>query len=96
MPRLHTFLSSLIVSIILLLSFPYDNPLQVFHFALDDLFDAPVISLRGTSSMLRFGQKSEDEFFVGFGAASKGVVITNLSKYEPLVMLKHYPAPEAQ
>ncbi|MBR6934552.1 MAG: hypothetical protein IKH41_03615 [Clostridia bacterium] len=49
-----------------------------------------------TPSMLRFGQKSEDEFFVGFGAASKGVVITNLSKYEPLVMLKHYPAPEAQ
>lgn len=49
-----------------------------------------------TATMLRFGQKSEDEFFVSYKAASKGVEITNLSKHEPLVMLKHYPAPEAQ
>ena len=49
-----------------------------------------------TATMLRFGQKSEDEFFVSRPAAEKGVEITNTSKYEPLVLLKHYPAPEAQ
>jgi len=49
-----------------------------------------------TATMLRFGQKSEDEFFVSYAAAAKGVVITNTSKYEPLVILKHYPALEAQ
>lgn len=49
-----------------------------------------------TATMLRFGQKSEDEFFVSYGAATKGVTITNLSSTEPLVMLKHYPAPEQQ
>ena len=48
------------------------------------------------ATMLRFGQKSEDEFFVSCPAAKKGVTITNTSKYEPLVLLKHYPAPEAQ
>lgn len=44
-----------------------------------------------TPSMLRFGQLSEDEFFVSYDAASKGVRIKNESKFEPLVMLKHYP-----
>ena len=47
-------------------------------------------------TMLRFGQKSEDEFFVSYPAAKKGVTLTNMSKYEPLVLLKHYPAPEMQ
>lgn len=42
------------------------------------------------AGMLRFGQLSEDEYFVGIEAAEKGVVITNHSKYEPLVMLKHF------
>lgn len=45
-----------------------------------------------TATMLRFGQKSEDEFFVSYKAAKRGVKITNLSSYEPLVILKHYPA----
>lgn len=43
------------------------------------------------ASMLRFGQFSEDEFFISGDAAEKGVVIKNLSAYEPLVMLKHSP-----
>ncbi|MHB1460085.1 MAG: hypothetical protein ACYC1M_02215 [Armatimonadota bacterium] len=40
--------------------------------------------------MLRYGQLSDDEFFVGEPAAKEGVVITNRSKSEPLVMLKHF------
>jgi len=40
--------------------------------------------------------KSEDEFFVGYDAAANGVLLENHSQYEPLVLLKHYPAPEAQ
>ncbi len=43
------------------------------------------------STMLRFGQMSEDEFFVSHNAAKQGIKITNESGYEPLVMLKHYP-----
>lgn len=43
------------------------------------------------ATMLRYGQLSEDEFFVSYDAASKGVRIKNESMYEPLVMLKHYP-----
>ena len=42
-------------------------------------------------SMLRFGQLSEDEYFVSSGAAAKGVEIENRSAYEPLVILKHFP-----
>lgn len=49
-----------------------------------------------TATCLRFGQKSEDEFFVSYSAATEGVLVTNLSRYEPLVILKHYPALEAQ
>lgn len=40
--------------------------------------------------MLRFGQLSADEFFVSEAAAGDGVVIANLSKCEPLVILKHF------
>ena len=40
--------------------------------------------------MLRYGQMSADEFFVSEKAAKEGVVITNHSKVEPLVMLKHF------
>ena len=45
-----------------------------------------------TATMLRFGQKSEDEFFVSAKAAKAGVRFVNLSKTEPLVILKHYPS----
>ena len=43
-------------------------------------------------TMLRFGQLSEDEFFVSYDAASKGIVIENQNQSEPLVMLKHFPS----
>ncbi len=41
-------------------------------------------------TMIRFGQMTEDEFFVTFKAAQAGVTITNLSETEPLVILKHF------
>ena len=44
-----------------------------------------------TATMLRFGGKSQDEFFVSAPAAAKGVTITNNSSCEPLVLLKHFP-----
>ncbi len=40
--------------------------------------------------MIRYGQMTEDEFFVTADAARAGVSITNLSSTEPLVMLKHF------
>lgn len=43
-----------------------------------------------TAGMLRFGQLSADEFFVGETAATAGVKITNHSICEPLVILKHF------
>ena len=48
------------------------------------------------ATMLRFGQKSEDEFFVSAKAAKAGVRIRNCSKTDPLVILKHYPAIDTQ
>lgn len=45
-----------------------------------------------TAGMLRFGQTSEDEFFVSCEAAQAGVVIENHSSSEPLVLLKHFPS----
>lgn len=41
-------------------------------------------------NMIRFGEMTEDEFFVTYDAATNGVVITNLSSSEPLVILKHF------
>jgi hypothetical protein len=41
-------------------------------------------------ALIRFGEMTEDEFFVTQGAASEGVTITNSSATEPLVMLKHF------
>jgi len=40
--------------------------------------------------MLRFGQMSADEHFVSEAAAKRGVKITNNSRYEPMVILKHF------
>jgi hypothetical protein len=40
--------------------------------------------------MLRFGQQSADEFFVSESAANNGIVITNDSPEEPLVLLKSF------
>jgi hypothetical protein len=43
-----------------------------------------------TPSLIRYGQLTNDEFFVSEAAAIDGVVITNLSKTDPIVMLKHF------
>ncbi len=43
-----------------------------------------------TPTLMRYGQPSNDEFFVTHEAACNGVTITNTSKLEPLVMLKHF------
>lgn len=41
-------------------------------------------------ALIRFGQLTSDEFFVSEAAAKAGVVISNPSKTDPLVMLKHF------
>ncbi len=41
-------------------------------------------------TLIRYGDLTADEFFVSKSRAVAGVTITNLSKYEPLVMLKHF------
>ena len=44
-----------------------------------------------TATQLRFGQLSQDEFFVSSDRAQAGLTVTNRSNCEPLVMLKHFP-----
>ena len=46
------------------------------------------------AGMLRFGQESQDEYFVSAESAGKGVDIENASQSEPIVILKHFPATE--
>jgi hypothetical protein len=43
-----------------------------------------------TPAIIRFGQLTMDEFFVTEEAARAGVAISNLSRTDPLVMLKHF------
>ncbi len=43
-----------------------------------------------TPSLIRYGQLTRDEFFVSAAAAKEGVRITNPSRTDPLVMLKHF------
>ncbi|MGO9409420.1 MAG: hypothetical protein ACLQCB_01565 [Spirochaetia bacterium] len=43
-----------------------------------------------TPALIRFGQLTMDEFFVTESAAKDGVVITNPSHTDPIVMLKHF------
>jgi len=43
-----------------------------------------------TPSMIRYGQLTHDEYFVTEKAAKEGVKITNQSKTDPIVMLKHF------
>jgi len=43
-----------------------------------------------TPTMIRFGELTYDEFFVTEQAAKQGVTITNPSKSDPIVMLKHF------
>lgn len=41
-------------------------------------------------ALIRFGQLTNDEFFVSEQAAKEGVKITNHSKLDSLIMLKHF------
>jgi hypothetical protein len=43
-----------------------------------------------TPAIIRYGQLTYDEYFVTEKAAKKGVKITNPSKSDPIVMLKHF------
>ena len=43
-----------------------------------------------TPSMIRFGEMTQDEYFVTAGAAQVGVRIVNNSDCDPLVILKHF------
>jgi len=43
-----------------------------------------------TPTLIHYGQLTNDEYFVSEQAATKGVVITNRSSCEPLVILKHF------
>jgi hypothetical protein len=43
-----------------------------------------------TPALIRYGQLTNDEFFVSEKAAIEGVRITNASTTDPLVMLKHF------
>jgi hypothetical protein len=43
-----------------------------------------------TPALIRFGQLTQDEYFVSAAAAGAGVKITNPSHNDPIVMLKHF------
>ena len=43
-----------------------------------------------TPRLIRFGQLTHDEYFVSESAAKAGVTITNPSRTDPIVMLKHF------
>src|SRR5688500_2607353 len=43
-----------------------------------------------TPALIRYGQLTNDEFFISEQAAREGVTITNSSSTDPIVMLKHF------
>jgi hypothetical protein len=43
-----------------------------------------------TPALIRYGQLTQDEYFVSEDAAKAGVTISNPSKNDPIVMLKHF------
>lgn len=47
-------------------------------------------------ALIRYGQLTDDEFFVSESAARVGVTIVNASGTEPLVMLKHFGPQNAE
>ncbi|MPN60011.1 hypothetical protein SDC9_207734 [bioreactor metagenome] len=53
-------------------------------------FDIPVDHLYAAPVMLRYGKQSADEYFVSEPAAKRGIRITNESRYDDLVLLKHF------
>lgn len=42
------------------------------------------------SVILRLGQAGNDEYFVSEAAAREGIVISNQSRFQPMVILKHF------
>ena len=46
-----------------------------------------------TPAQIRYGQLTNDEYFVSEAAAKQGVVIEKLSSTNPIVMLKHFGSP---
>jgi hypothetical protein len=48
------------------------------------------------ATLIRYGQLSQDEFFVSEGAARAGVTITNQSETSDLVILKHFGPDNAE
>ena len=43
-----------------------------------------------TPSLIRYGQLTNDEFFISEKAAMEGVKISNASDVDPIVILKHF------
>jgi hypothetical protein len=43
-----------------------------------------------TPALIRYGQLTNDEFFISEKAAAEGVLIVNASSTDPIVMLKHF------
>jgi hypothetical protein len=43
-----------------------------------------------TPTLIHYGQNTYDEFFVSAESAKSGIVISNLSSAQPLIMLKHF------
>ncbi len=43
-----------------------------------------------TPALIRYGQLTNDEFFISEKAAQEGVRITNASSTDPIVILKHF------
>ena len=43
-----------------------------------------------TPALIRYGQLTNDEYFVSAAAAKAGVVVENTSETDPIVMLKHF------
>ena len=43
-----------------------------------------------TPSLIRYGQLTNDEFFISESAAKEGVRIVNESDVDPIVILKHF------
>lgn len=74
------------------------HPGQTVTIVDQDAYGVIVIQGAGTfgphetqaATVIRFGQLSQDEFFVTEGAARQGVVITNRSATDDLVILKHF------
>ena len=74
------------------------KPRQTVTITEQDAYGAILVQGHGTfggfdaaaATVLRYGQPSEDEFFVSAGAARAGVTISNHSATDDLVVLKHF------